>query len=130
MGLEYASWFCRTESALKFGWFFMLYLVNKWIILLHKLCFKKWKKSNTLHSLFSWQLHIGFCILAAVAPPIVFKGKSLTYVHFVYVLYFTHQYCSYDFIYVTRRLSIQFLFPCWEDRFLFFFPLSEIGVND
>ncbi|MED6212443.1 Secretory carrier-associated membrane protein 2 [Stylosanthes scabra] len=24
------------------------------------------------------QLHIGFCILAAVAPPIVFKGKSLT----------------------------------------------------
>ncbi|AES90385.2 hypothetical protein MtrunA17_Chr4g0047981 [Medicago truncatula] len=39
----------RTESALKFGWFFMLYLV-----------------------------HIGFCILAAVAPPIVFKGKSLT----------------------------------------------------
>jgi hypothetical protein len=39
----------RTESALKFGWFFMLYL-----------------------------LHIGFCILAAVAPPIVFKGKSLT----------------------------------------------------
>ncbi|KAK7400498.1 hypothetical protein VNO78_11706 [Psophocarpus tetragonolobus] len=39
----------RTESALKFGWFFMFYL-----------------------------LHIGFCILAAVAPPIVFKGKSLT----------------------------------------------------
>jgi hypothetical protein len=23
------------------------------------------------------QIHIGFCILAAVAPPIVFKGKSL-----------------------------------------------------
>ncbi|KAL1365073.1 secretory carrier-associated membrane protein [Arachis hypogaea] len=39
----------RNESALKFGWFFMFYL-----------------------------LHIGFCILAAVAPPIVFKGKSLT----------------------------------------------------
>ncbi|XP_027345000.1 secretory carrier-associated membrane protein-like isoform X6 [Abrus precatorius] len=39
----------RTESALKFGWFFLLYL-----------------------------FHIGFCILAAVAPPIVFKGKSLT----------------------------------------------------
>ncbi|KAK7362942.1 hypothetical protein VNO77_05067 [Canavalia gladiata] len=39
----------RTESALKFGWFFLFYL-----------------------------LHIGFCILAAVAPPIVFKGKSLT----------------------------------------------------
>lgn len=38
----------RTDSALKFGWFFLLYL-----------------------------LHIGFCILASVAPPIIFKGKSL-----------------------------------------------------
>ncbi|XWS39500.1 hypothetical protein CRYUN_Cryun18bG0059800 [Craigia yunnanensis] len=38
----------RTDSALKFGWFFMFYL-----------------------------LHIGFCIFAAVAPPIIFKGKSL-----------------------------------------------------
>ncbi|KAE9607189.1 hypothetical protein Lal_00026036 [Lupinus albus] len=39
----------RNESALKFGWFFMVYLI-----------------------------HIGFCIVAAVAPPIVFNGKSLT----------------------------------------------------
>ncbi|KAM0952431.1 hypothetical protein DsansV1_C03g0036331 [Dioscorea sansibarensis] len=39
----------RTESALKFGWFFMFYL-----------------------------LHIIFCIFSAVAPPIIFKGKSLT----------------------------------------------------
>uniref|UniRef100_A0A2P2LEN7 Secretory carrier-associated membrane protein n=2 Tax=Rhizophora mucronata TaxID=61149 RepID=A0A2P2LEN7_RHIMU len=39
----------RTESAMKFGWFFLFYL-----------------------------LHIGFCIVAAVAPPIIFKGKSLT----------------------------------------------------
>ncbi|XP_042060062.1 secretory carrier-associated membrane protein 1-like isoform X2 [Salvia splendens] len=39
----------RTESAMKFGWFFMLYM-----------------------------LHIGFCIFAAVAPPVVFRGKSLT----------------------------------------------------
>ncbi|XP_019175302.1 PREDICTED: secretory carrier-associated membrane protein 3-like [Ipomoea nil] len=39
----------RNESALKFGWFFMFYL-----------------------------LHIGFCIFAAVAPPVVFRGKSLT----------------------------------------------------
>ncbi|PON70993.1 SCAMP [Parasponia andersonii] len=39
----------RSESAFRFGWFFMFYL-----------------------------LHIGFCIFAAVAPPIVFKGKSLT----------------------------------------------------
>jgi len=39
----------RTESAMRFGWFFLFYV-----------------------------LHIGFCILAAVAPPIIFKGKSLT----------------------------------------------------
>ncbi|KAK8968808.1 Secretory carrier-associated membrane protein [Platanthera guangdongensis] len=39
----------RTDSALKFGWFFLLYL-----------------------------LHIAFCIFAAVTPPIIFKGKSLT----------------------------------------------------
>uniref|UniRef100_A0A0D6R0E1 Secretory carrier-associated membrane protein n=1 Tax=Araucaria cunninghamii TaxID=56994 RepID=A0A0D6R0E1_ARACU len=38
-----------NDSALRFGWFFLLYLV-----------------------------HIGFCIFAAVAPPIFFKGKSLT----------------------------------------------------
>lgn len=38
----------RTDSAISFGRFFLFYL-----------------------------LHIGFCILAAVAPPIVFKGKSL-----------------------------------------------------
>ncbi|KAI9121079.1 hypothetical protein K1719_008112 [Acacia pycnantha] len=40
---------CRSEGAMKFAWFFLFYLI-----------------------------HIGFCIFAAVAPPIVFKGKSLT----------------------------------------------------
>ncbi|KAK7342220.1 hypothetical protein VNO80_25164 [Phaseolus coccineus] len=39
----------RTDSALKFGWFFLVYVI-----------------------------HIAFCIFAAVAPPIIFKGKSLT----------------------------------------------------
>ncbi|XP_057455466.1 secretory carrier-associated membrane protein 1-like [Lotus japonicus] len=39
----------RTDSALKFGWFFLCYI---------------------------W--HVAFCIFAAVAPPIIFKGKSLT----------------------------------------------------
>lgn len=38
----------RTESAMNFGWFFLFYLI-----------------------------HVGFCIFSAVAPPIVFKGKSL-----------------------------------------------------
>ncbi|XP_076933684.1 secretory carrier-associated membrane protein 1-like [Bidens hawaiensis] len=39
----------RTDSALKFGWFFLAYM-----------------------------FHIAFCVFAAVAPPIIFKGKSLT----------------------------------------------------
>ncbi|KAJ4842234.1 Secretory carrier-associated membrane protein 1 [Turnera subulata] len=38
----------RTDSALKFGWFFL-----------------------------SYSVHIGFVVFAAVAPPIIFKGKSL-----------------------------------------------------
>jgi hypothetical protein len=52
--LAYLLWYrplyraFRTDSAVKFGWFFLFYLV-----------------------------HIGFFIFAAVAPPIVFKGKSI-----------------------------------------------------
>ncbi|XP_010538352.1 PREDICTED: secretory carrier-associated membrane protein 4-like [Tarenaya hassleriana] len=52
--LSYVLWYrplyraMRTDSALKFGWFFLVYLI-----------------------------HIGFCIFAAIAPPIVFNGKSL-----------------------------------------------------
>ncbi|KAM0945686.1 hypothetical protein DsansV1_C10g0105361 [Dioscorea sansibarensis] len=53
--LSYVLWYrplyraMRTDSALKFGWFFLQYMI-----------------------------HIGFCVLAAFAPPIVFQGKSLT----------------------------------------------------
>ncbi|OMO98757.1 Secretory carrier membrane protein [Corchorus olitorius] len=53
--ISYVLWYrplyraMRTDSALNFGWFFMFYL-----------------------------LHIGFCIFAAIAPPVVFHGKSLT----------------------------------------------------
>ncbi|KAI5412872.1 Secretory carrier-associated membrane protein 1, variant 3 [Lathyrus oleraceus] len=52
---SYTMWYrplyraTRTDSALKFGWFFLCY-----------------------------SFHILFCVLAAVAPPIIFKGKSLT----------------------------------------------------
>ncbi|XP_076948815.1 secretory carrier-associated membrane protein 2-like isoform X1 [Bidens hawaiensis] len=52
--LAYVLWYrplyraFRNESALRFGWFFMFYLI-----------------------------HICFVIFAAVAPPVVFKGKSL-----------------------------------------------------
>lgn len=53
--LSYLLWYrplyraMRTDSAFKFGWFFLSYLI-----------------------------HIGFCIVAAIAPPIPFHGKSLT----------------------------------------------------
>ncbi|XP_074264640.1 secretory carrier-associated membrane protein 4 [Silene latifolia] len=53
--LSYVLWYrplyraMREDSAFKFGWFFMTYL-----------------------------LHILFCIFAAIAPPIVFHGESLT----------------------------------------------------
>lgn len=53
--LSYVLWYrplyraMRTDSAVKFGGFFLFYL-----------------------------LHLGFCIFAAIAPPIVFHGKSLT----------------------------------------------------
>lgn len=39
----------RTDSVLNFGWFFLSYMI-----------------------------HILFCVFASVAPPIIFKGKSLT----------------------------------------------------
>ncbi|KAK6133432.1 hypothetical protein DH2020_032844 [Rehmannia glutinosa] len=47
----------RSESAMKFTWFFLFYL-----------------------------LHIGFCIFAAVAPPIVFRGKSLASADYIFDL--------------------------------------------
>ncbi|KAF2565548.1 hypothetical protein F2Q68_00024423 [Brassica cretica] len=53
--ISYLLWYrplyraMRTDSALKFGWFFLFYLI-----------------------------HIGFCIFAAIAPPIIFRGQSFT----------------------------------------------------
>lgn len=53
--LAYVLWYrplyraFRNESAIRFGWFFLFYM-----------------------------LHIAYCIFAAVAPPIFFRGKSLT----------------------------------------------------
>ncbi|KAG1361993.1 Secretory carrier-associated membrane protein 4 [Cocos nucifera] len=62
--LSYVLWYrplyhaMRTDSALKFGWFFLVYL-----------------------------FHIGFCIFAAIAPPIVFQGKSLTFLGLIHFLF-------------------------------------------
>ncbi|KAI4372190.1 hypothetical protein MLD38_010455 [Melastoma candidum] len=53
--LSYLLWYrplyrgMKTDSAFNFGWFFLFYM-----------------------------LHIGFCIFAAIAPPIIFNGKSFT----------------------------------------------------
>lgn len=79
----------RTDSALKFGWFFLCYsasfiyiflavTINYVLILLSALF-------TYLFLIVSKQFHILFCVLAAVAPPIIFKGKSLTWVPFKYL---------------------------------------------
>uniref|UniRef100_J3LG44 Secretory carrier-associated membrane protein n=1 Tax=Oryza brachyantha TaxID=4533 RepID=J3LG44_ORYBR len=53
--LSYLMWYrplyraMRTDSAFSFGWFFLCYM-----------------------------LHIAFCVFAAIAPPVIFRGKSLT----------------------------------------------------
>ncbi|KAI4343297.1 hypothetical protein MLD38_027823 [Melastoma candidum] len=53
--LSYLLWYrplyrgMKTDSAFSFGWFFLFYM-----------------------------MHIGFCIFASIAPPIIFNGKSFT----------------------------------------------------
>ncbi|XP_042428717.1 secretory carrier-associated membrane protein 2-like isoform X1 [Zingiber officinale] len=70
----------RTESALRFGWFFLFYLVGFFYFnSVHKdfndvLSQISFEASTVLNLL---QLHIAFVVYAAVAPPIIFKGKSL-----------------------------------------------------
>lgn len=74
---------CRTDSALKFGWFFFTYLVSfsfdlvifSWLVLTHP---KEEEEMIVKRLEMKMQFHIGFCVFAAVAPPIIFKGKSLT----------------------------------------------------
>ncbi|KAA8521206.1 hypothetical protein F0562_011887 [Nyssa sinensis] len=85
--LSYVLWYrplyraMRTDSALKFTWFFLFYLVSficlpaammLTLLLLVTFCF------SLFDAVCIMQLHIGFCIVAAIAPPIVFHGKSLT----------------------------------------------------
>ncbi|KAK2969862.1 hypothetical protein RJ640_030171 [Escallonia rubra] len=64
----------RTESAMKFSWFFLFYVVS-FLYPFSKYTFYLSRKMP--YSRPCVQIHIGFCIFAAVAPPIVFKGKSL-----------------------------------------------------
>jgi len=94
-------YFCRTDSALNFGWFFLFYLVN-WLFCFYanKICFTFQTKFTYYYFTLCLQLHLGFCILAAVAPPIVFKGKSLTYVNFIYVHFINMTICLILFVYM------------------------------
>lgn len=59
----------------------VIYLFGKSVFLSVYLlfsCNNQWI-SNFIILFYVSQVHIGFCIVAAVAPPIVFKGKSFTY---------------------------------------------------
>ncbi|KAG6409798.1 hypothetical protein SASPL_127840 [Salvia splendens] len=70
----------RTDSALKFGWFFMFYM-----------------------------LHIGFCILAAIAPPIVFHGQSLTGILAAVDVFSDHVIVGVSFPLLLNLISLDML---------------------
>lgn len=81
---------CRRDSAFNFGWFFMFYMVSIYavsrlfcfVIMLYVLRIEECLIIARIltFNFICLQLHICFCIFSAIAPPIVFKGKSLTYV--------------------------------------------------
>lgn len=53
-----------------------------------------WKLAHFYALILYLQLHIAFCVYAAIAPPIVFKGKSITLVFLtVQSTGFTNDYC-------------------------------------
>ncbi|CAN1284251.1 Secretory carrier-associated membrane protein 3 [Linum perenne] len=74
----------RTDSALKFGWFFFFYLI-----------------------------HIGFCIVAAVAPPIFFKGKSLTYVTSLSFCQHSHQQVQIFYFVGFGLFCVEIILSIW-----------------
>ena len=78
-GNIYWNLFCRTDSALKFGLFFLLYLVSLWVTLwsirdYSYLLFNNFKCTliNFLNFL-CLQFHILFCVFSAVAPPVYLR---------------------------------------------------------
>ncbi|KAK4486328.1 hypothetical protein RD792_008999 [Penstemon davidsonii] len=80
--LSYVLWYrplynaMRTDSALKFGGFFLFYLI-----------------------------HIGFCILAAIAPPIVFHGRSLTGILAAIDVFSDHVSVGVSFLFVLVHMT-------------------------
>jgi hypothetical protein len=46
--------------------------------ILAMLLMKRWYTFLSINQFGIMQIHIGFCIFAAIAPPVVFHGKSLT----------------------------------------------------
>ncbi|CAN1854277.1 Secretory carrier-associated membrane protein 3 [Linum perenne] len=84
----------RTDSALKFGWFFFFYLI-----------------------------HIGFCIVAAVAPPIFFKGKSLTYVKSLSSSQNSHQHVQIFYFVGFGLFCVEIILSIWVLQVPSYFPL-------
>ncbi|XP_073306608.1 secretory carrier-associated membrane protein 4 [Primulina huaijiensis] len=88
--LSYVLWYrplyraMRTDSALKFGWFFLFYL-----------------------------LHIGFCIFAAIAPPVVFHGKSLTGILAAIDVFSDHVLAGIFFLVGFALFCIESLLSLW-----------------
>ncbi|CAH8365943.1 unnamed protein product [Eruca vesicaria subsp. sativa] len=64
----------RNDNAASFGWFFLFYLVSTLVVTSYNLSALE-KSCDTVP--FLPQIHIFFCVVAAVSPPFVFKGKSL-----------------------------------------------------
>lgn len=105
--LSYLLWYrplyraMRTDSAFKFGWFFLFYLI-----------------------------HIGFCIFAAIAPPIVFHGKSLTGILPAIDLFSGHVLVGIFYLVGFGLFCLESLLSLWvlQVRFFFFAVLERLKV--
>eukprot|EP00249_Psilotum_nudum_P006206 c19541_g1_i1 orf=297-1229(+) len=82
----------RTDSALKYGWFFLFYM-----------------------------LHIGFTIFAAVAPPIIFKGKSLAGILPAVDVFSDHVIVGIFYLIGFAFFCLEALLSCWVLREVYAF---------
>ncbi|XP_059590602.1 secretory carrier-associated membrane protein 4 isoform X1 [Vitis vinifera] len=88
--LSYVLWYrplyraMRTNSALNFGWFFLVYAI-----------------------------HICFCIVAAIAPPIVFEGKSLTGILSAIDLFSDHVLVGIFYLIGFALFCLEMLLSLW-----------------
>lgn len=87
---------------------------------------------------FYMQLHIGFCIFAAVAPPIIFKGKSLTWVPSNIAFYVSILQTDillqlifnwFDLLEIRKTLGIAETFCDWAYWFLVWVLIHKLTIN-